>query len=224
MNTPIKAVAFDKDGVVFDSERLIYRAFRELIERDQLPLRVELFEELVGKPPEIYLRLLGEALGQTIPLDDFIARWFAMRDQIFAQEGAPFMPGADVLIHKLHQEGVPLALVTGDFRRNVERDFARSTHPELFEAFDVVITHDDVTQPKPDPQPYLQAAAALGIAPENLLVIEDSPPGIQAAVNAGCRTLILPGYGIITPELAARAHATIQHHDDVLEILHAYRA
>ena len=65
-------------------------------------------------------------------LDDFIAHWFALRDTIFAEEGAPFMPGADRLIEYLHAAGVPLALVTGDFRRNVEQDFARSTRPELF--------------------------------------------------------------------------------------------
>ena len=118
----------------------------------------------------------------------------------------------------------PLALVTGDFRRNVEQDFARSPRPELFQCFAVVISHDDVARPKPDPQPYQMAAAALGVAPENLLVVEDSPPGVLAAVEAGCRTLILPGYGMITADLAARAWRTVSHHDEVREIFDAHRA
>ena len=224
MKPVIKAVALDKDGVTFDTERLIYRAFRELIVREKLPIEPELFAELVGKPPEVYLKILGEALGKEISLDDFIAHWFALRDAIFAAEGAPFMPGADRLIAYLHGAGVPLALVTGDFRRNVEQDFARSTRPELFACFDVVITHDDVARPKPDPEPYRLAAAMLGVTPENLLVVEDSPPGVLAAVEAGCRTLILPGYGMITPDLAARAWRTVSHHDDVREIFDAHRA
>ena len=224
MKPEIKAVALDKDGVTFDTESLIYRAFRELIVREKLPLEPALFETLVGKPPEVYLKVLGEALGQEMALDDFIAHWFALRDTIFAEEGAPFMPGADRLIEYLHAAGVPLALVTGDFRRNVEQDFARCPRPELFQCFAVVISHDDVARPKPDPQPYQMAAAALGVAPENLLVVEDSPPGVLAAVEAGCRTLILPGYGMITPDLAARAWRTVSHHDDVREIFDAHRA
>ena len=88
----------------------------------------------------------------------------------------------------------------------------------------MVITHDDVARPKPDPQPYQMAAAALGVAPENLLVVEDSPPGVLAAVEAGCRTLILPGYGMITADLAARAWRTVSHHDEVREIFDAHRA
>ena len=89
MKPVIKAVALDKDGVIFDTERLIYRAFRELIVREHLPIRPELFEELVGKPPQVYLQVLNEALGQAMSLDDFIARWFALRDEIFADEGTP---------------------------------------------------------------------------------------------------------------------------------------
>ena len=222
MKPVIKAVALDKDGVTFDTESLIYRAFRELIVREKLPLEPALFEALVGKPPEVYLKVLGEALGQEMALDDFIAHWFALRDEIFSVEGAPFMPGADRLIEYLHAAGVPLALVTGDFRRNVEQDFARSTRPELFACFDVVITHDDVARPKPDPQPYQMAAAALGVAPEHLLVVEDSPPGVEAATTAGCLTLILPGYGMISPDLAARAWRTIRHHDEVLRLFDEY--
>ena len=222
MKPVIKAVALDKDGVIFDTERLIYHAFRELIVRERLPIRPELFEELVGKPPQVYLQVLNEALGQAMSLDDFIAHWFALRDEIFADEGAPFMPGVDALIAALHARGVPLALVTGDFRRNVERDFARSSRPELFACFAHVITYEDVVNPKPDPEPYRRAAEALGVDPANLLVVEDSPPGVEAATTAGCLTLILPGYGMISPDLAARAWRTIRHHDEVLRLFDEY--
>ena len=155
---------------------------------------------MVGKPPQVYLQVLNEALGQAMSLDDFIAHWFALRDEIFADEGAPFMPGADALIAALHARGVPLALVTGDFRRNVGRDFARSSRPELFACFTHVITYD----------------------PAHLLVVEDSPPGVEAATTAGCLTLILPGYGMISPDLAARAWRTIRHHDEVLRLFDEY--
>ena len=145
-----------------------------------------------------------------------------MRDEIFADEGAPFMPGADALIAALHAHGVPLALVTGDFRRNVERDFARSSRPELFACFAHVITYEDVVNQKPDPEPYVRAAEALGVDPANLLVVEDSPPGVEAATTAGCLTLILPGYGMISPDLAARAWRTIRHHNEVLRLFDEY--
>ena len=94
----------------------------------------------------------------------------------------------------------------------------------MFACFTHVITYEDVANPKPDPEPYRRAAEALGVDPANLLVVEDSPPGVEAATTAGCLTLILPGYGMISPDLAARAWRTVSHHDEVREIFDAHRA
>ena len=77
-------------------------------------------------------------------------------------------------------------------------------------------------QPKPDRDPSRGGAGALGVDPANLLVVEDSPPGVEAATTAGCLTLILPGYGMISPDLAARAWRTIRHHDEILRLFDEY--
>ena len=125
----------------------------------------------------------------------------------------------DDTVRKLHY-----ILTAATKQASIKQWFIAMLLDEIAIRFAVVISHDDVARPKPDPQPYQMAAAALGVAPENLLVVEDSPPGVLAAVEAGCRTLILPGYGMITADLAARAWRTVSHHDEVREIFDAHRA
>ena len=133
--------------------------------------------------------------------------------------GVPFMPGADALIEALYAEGYPLALVTADDLDNVLADFQRSAKPELLQRFSVVITADDVARTKPDPEPYQRAAAYLGVAPEAMLVLEDSDVGAQAALAAGCPVFLLAADRQPAPHIASAVSRIIHHHDAVREVL-----
>ncbi|WP_053087261.1 HAD family hydrolase [Cardiobacterium hominis] len=104
--------------------------------------------------------------------------------------GVPFMPGADALIERLYAEGYPLALVSADDEENVLADFQRSAKPELLQCFSVIITAGNVAKTKPDAEPYLRAAAYLGVDTARMLAVEDSAVGVQAALAAGCPTLL----------------------------------
>ena len=95
----------------------------------------------------------------------------------------PYLPGAAELLKKLREEGKKIALVTSSDRTKMEFLFGR--HPELREAFDVIITGDMVSHGKPDPEGYLKAAELLGLRAEECVVFEDSLQGLGAGRAAG---------------------------------------
>src|SRR5690606_3250690 len=101
---------------------------------------------------------------------------------------ATFQPGALELLAQLTAAGVPSAIVTASYRPMVDAVVAL-TPPGSFAA---VVTGDEVARGKPDPLPYLRAAELLGVDPEHCVAIEDSPPGITAALASGARTLGVP--------------------------------
>ncbi len=100
----------------------------------------------------------------------------------------PWRPGARELLAALREAGVPTALVTMSYRRFVE--------PVLEQlpagSFDAVVTGDEVERGKPHPDPYLRAAALLGVPPADCVALEDSPTGAASAEAAGCRVLVVP--------------------------------
>jgi HAD superfamily hydrolase (TIGR01509 family) len=104
------------------------------------------------------------------------------------EQGLPFRPGARELLADLRAAGVRTALVTMSMRRMAQ------TVVDLlgFEGFDLIVAGDDVTRPKPYPDPYLQACETLGVDPADTVAIEDSPNGVRAAVAAGTVSLGVP--------------------------------
>ena len=104
------------------------------------------------------------------------------------QRGVPWRPGAASLLAECVAAGVPCALVTMSWRRFA--DAVMTTVPDG--SFVVSMTGDEVSNGKPHPEPYLQAASALGVDPTRCVAIEDSRTGVASALNAGCATLGVP--------------------------------
>lgn len=120
---------------------------------------------------------------------DAIVQWLTDRVQEqLAQHGLPWRPGARELLAALREAGVPTALVTMSVGR-MARQVAELID---FPAFDTIVAGDMVTHCKPHPEAYLQAAATLGVDPEHCVAIEDSAPGIAAAVAAGTIAIAVP--------------------------------
>lgn len=117
-----------------------------------------------------------------------IANW--LLDRVIARVAyeLPWRPGAHELLAECLAEGVPCAMVTMSWRPLADAVIAAAPRG----SFAVSITGDEVTNGKPDPEPYLAAASALGVDPRACVAIEDSPTGVASAVAAGCATLGVP--------------------------------
>ncbi|GAA1813870.1 HAD family phosphatase [Luedemannella flava] len=182
------AVLFDMDGTLVDSERIWSIALGELAREYGGELSDAVRLAMIGTSSVETMRLLHEDLGQPWrdPADG--SRWIAARMVDLLATELTWLPGARELLAEVRAAGIPTALVTSTGRRLV--DVAMRTIGAT--NFDVVVTADDVTVRKPDPMPYLTAAAALGVDPADCVAIEDSRAGVASALAAGCVVIAVP--------------------------------
>lgn len=187
----MKALALDKDGVIFDSERIYQMALKSALKELGGHLSDEFINRLTGLSSGDSYSLLNQALKEQ-NLDPTLVLILLMqfRDELI-QKGMPFMPGALELIESASAKGIPLALVTSDDSESMFHDFQSNNRLDLMKKFQVVVCLDNIHNPKPHPEPYLLASHRLGMSPSDLLVIEDSIAGATSALEAGAQVLWL---------------------------------
>ncbi len=218
MSINIEAVALDKDGVIFDSEKLYAKGLTIAAEQMEIELPDGFHEKILGLSADKILSIMTQLWGEDTAHYFCHEKWLPTVYHLMDTEGLDFISGAESLIETLHAQGYPLALVTNDGLDNLILDVNR-TRPDLLNYFSVVITRDDVNQGKPHPEPYERAAALLGVPTEQLLVIEDSDNGAKSACGAGANVLLLANNREVPQEISDKVHLVIKNHSDVFSML-----
>ena len=188
MTSPtLAAVLWDMDGTLVDTEPYWMNAETPLVEAHGGSWSHEQALGLVGLGLEDSARIFQEA-GVRMGVHEIIDHLTDDVMRQLAETGVPFRPGAREMLAALKEAGIRTALVTMSMRRMA------TTVVDLidFDAFDVIIAGDDATRPKPHPDPYLQACAALGVDPTEVVAIEDSPNGLRSAVASGAASIGVP--------------------------------
>jgi HAD superfamily hydrolase (TIGR01509 family) len=181
----LSAVLFDMDGLLVDTEPAWMRAERSVVaelggeswdEADQrailglsLPLAIGYLKQRTGSPAS------AQEIG-----DRLVERFLAE----LGGGSIPMQPGAAELVTEVAASGIPYALVSASVRPIMTMVMAHMAGHGL-PPFPVSVAGDEVARGKPDPEPYLRAAAELGISIERAVVLEDSPNGVQAGWAAG---------------------------------------
>lgn len=182
-----RAVLWDMDGTLIDTEPFWIQAEHELADHYGRTWTEAQSEELIGSA----LLTAGERIREGMDLDltpQQIVDWLQARVIRRLSEGVPWLPGARELLGRLRADGIPCALVTMSWREMVAPIVA--SLPEG--TFDAVVTGDEVDRGKPDPEPYLTGARLLGVPASECLAIEDSSTGATSAEAAGCTVLAVP--------------------------------
>ena len=198
----LQAVLFDMDGTLVDTERFWIEAEYELVAAHGGSWSDAQAHALVGRAlldSAVYIRDHGPVpLTPPEIVDELLVRVIDA-----ARHDAPLRPGVHDLLSRLRAAGVPRAMVTMSYE-NLARTVADQLGPG---AFDVIVAGDQVDYGKPHPEPYLTAAARLGVDPTRCVAIEDSPPGIASAHAAGCVVLAVPNE---VPILPAPTHTIVE--------------
>ncbi len=186
---PLRAIVFDLDGLMFNTEELYFHVGTELLRRRGKVLTRELLDQMIGRPSRVSLQIMID----WHQLDDTIETLQLDTDAIFAEilphRLAP-MPGLLNLLATLEAGAIPKAIGTSSRRRFVDTVLGAF---ELAPRFCFILTAESVQNGKPHPEIYLQAADRFGVRPEEMMVLEDSEVGCRAAVASGAFAVAVPG-------------------------------
>lgn len=189
----IEAVLFDMDGVLIDSEPIHFRMTVETLDASGLPAPSEeqYDEHFFGRPDRDGLGdwLLTHHLDADV--ESLVAEKLVRMSERFDDLVEPYDDG-QWLARELARHGFPLALVSGARRAEIDRVIERFNLGDVFAA---TVSSDEVRAGKPDPEPFLAGATALGVPPDACAVIEDAVPGLRAAQAAGMRVIVVDRRG-----------------------------
>jgi HAD superfamily hydrolase (TIGR01509 family) len=198
----LKAVLFDMDGLLVDSEPLWFEVEQEVMDRLGVPWEPADQRALIGGSLARSLDyMLAKAAAHNgsrpapLPGRAQVAGWLlaGMTRRIRAR-GVALLPGAAGLLAEVAAARIPYGLVT-----SAERQIMNAVLAATGMSFPVTVCADDVRHAKPDPEPYLRAAALLGVAPAGCVALEDSPNGIASAEAAGCAVVVVPSLPVPLP-------------------------
>ncbi|MFY9919129.1 MAG: HAD family phosphatase [Mycobacterium sp.] len=186
----MKAVLWDMDGTLVDSEKVWHVSLAALYEKLGGELTHEVRASMVGSVAESTMRIIYTDLGRELDLDAMAesSRWLNDYTADLFEGGLRWCDGAKELLDALAAERTPMALVTNTQRALTERALNGIGR----QYFSATVCGDEVTNGKPAPDPYLRAAELLGLAPEQCIAVEDSVTGTAAAERAGCPVLVVP--------------------------------
>lgn len=189
------AILFDLDGTLIDTESLALAAGLAAFASLGHPVTEAFLHQLVGKD----LPTAGQIIATELPTLDHKALHPIWQDGFLTAmaQGLPLKRGVDLM---LAARLLPMAIVTSSGRAEAHHKLAVAG---IAHAFAHVITLDDVTRAKPSPEPYLLAAARMGVQPSRCLVFEDSETGAEAAFRAGCCVVQVPD---VVPSAGRWAH------------------
>ncbi|NLH16375.1 MAG: HAD family phosphatase [Phycisphaerae bacterium] len=191
----LQAVIFDFDGVIADSEPIHCRAFLEVLPQFGFPLTEDMYyRDYLGYTDADALDVLSRDLK--VPIDEATRRRAlelkSRRFEELIQNEKPIISGVPAFVRMLHSNRIPLGICSGALRSDIDLILEGS---ELQGVFDVVVSADDVTKGKPDPQGFvltlhrLSDTVGRSIPAESCVVIEDSLWGLQAAKTAGMKRI-----------------------------------
>jgi HAD superfamily hydrolase (TIGR01509 family) len=199
MPDPIRAVVFDLDGLMFDTEALFFRVSSEMLAARGKTFTPEIMRAMIGRRAVDAGHVLKTMTGLDAPVEvllaDVRARFYDQMDTAVHPT-----PGLFVLMDHLREKGMPLAVATSSRHAYADRLLS---HHRLASRFRFVLAAEDVTQGKPDPEIYLKAIDRFALTSRSVMVLEDSPAGVAAARAAGAFVVGIPHEHSPAPALGA---------------------
>lgn len=190
----LRAVVFDLDGLMFNTEDLYQEVGAESLRRRGKTFDDDLLNAIMGRRPAQALAIMIEWHNLDVTVEELAAESKEIFGPILDEKLAP-MPGLLNLMAALDVAGIPKAVATSSGREFVENVMGRF---DLVPRFDFVLTAEDVTEGKPHPEIYLTAAGRFSLDPAEVMVLEDSQTGCKAAVASGAYAVAVPASHSLT--------------------------
>lgn len=212
----IKAVIFDMDGLMIDSERVTFQGYQKVLGEMGLDISEDFYVTLLGRTIPTAKKLFLDVYGHNFDLDKVIPLVHQYMADLFENEGVPLKKGLLPLLQYLKENNYKTIVATSSQRNRVDR-ILQLTHLE--EYFDDSICGDEVEHGKPDPEVFLRSCQKLGVEPHEAIVLEDSEAGIEAAYKGHIKVLCIPDMKYPEDQYAQMTTEILDSLEDVIDYL-----
>jgi HAD superfamily hydrolase (TIGR01509 family) len=198
---PVTHVIYDMDGVLLDTEPLAVRAWSEAAAALGVAFDPALAHAMIGRNWTDCCALVRARSADDFPVDALLAGWAPAYDAIVARDGVALKPGVSELLDWLDANAIPRAIATSTRR---SRALAKLEQAGLWRRIDALVGGDEIARGKPAPDIVIAASARLGVDAAACVVVEDSEPGVLAALAAGATPIMVPDLVPPSAAIAAR--------------------
>lgn len=200
----VKAVVFDMDGVLFDTERLCMDSWLAVAEKQGIPDMEKFFPSCIGRNLTDTRVLFHEFYGDAFDYDVFRKQASIWFHEVIERKGVPVKPGVREILTFLKEGGYHIGLASSTSRPAVENHLERAGIRDYFQS---LTTGDMVLHSKPCPDIYLMACGSMGEDPARTVAVEDSPNGIRSAYSAGMIPVMVPD--LLAPDEEMREKSAV---------------
>lgn len=212
----IKAIIFDMDGLMIDSERVTFECYQEILKGMNLTMDEEFYKTLLGKPLKGIYQRFYDVYGNDFPIEDVIKDVHALMAKRFETEGVPIKTGLKSLLEYLKENNYKTIVATSSNRDRVDTILSQA---QITDYFDDSICGDEVTKGKPNPEVFLKSCQKLGVNVDEAIVLEDSEAGIQASYDAGIKVICIPDMKYPEKQYEEKTFKILKDLNDVNEYL-----
>ena len=185
----IKAVIFDMDGILLDSETICDKTWQMALKDFNLIDNNDTINKCRGTNKTDTILILKQYFGPDFNAENFLTKTSEYFHKIEFEQGIPLMPYAKEILKYLKEKNYRIALASSTRYESVKRQL---TNAGIIDYFETITTGDMVTHSKPDPEIYQKAIKSLNLKPENCIAVEDSPNGIKSAFAANLKVIMIP--------------------------------
>jgi len=213
---PPKAVIWDMDGTIFDTERLVVDCWEELCLAQGYEVPRSTLLKCIGRNSRESNEILRSFFGENDDIDQLRAKKSAMVNERIERDGLPVKKGIHEALEWIAAREVPTALASSS---DYDKILSRLRLSDLQPFFSVIVGGDQITNGKPHPEIFLTAAHKLQVDPKDCIVFEDSHNGVIAAHEAGMQVVMIPDLIEANDDISKRAHHILESGAEIIPLL-----
>lgn len=212
----IKAVIFDMDGTLLDSEKIGLKAWQYVIDKYSQPFDLSLPYRSIGLNYNSMKDLFLGELGKDFPFETYWKHTKQRFGEIEAESGIPVKQGFDKLCDYLKANNIGMYVATSTYHDSAAKELE---HSGILGYFDGIIGGDEITKGKPDPEIFIKSAEKTGFEKSECLIVEDSSNGLRAGIASGMRTVFIKDIVDVPAEITDKAFAKCDDLSGVIDII-----